>query len=97
MSKQQAFRNIAVVLGAAALFSFQAQAADAGGQADPWPAETPATVAFGDTDDYGTGPRRPEVPATVGFGNTAGPAEQREQAAALAQRDGAHGTAPGMY
>ncbi len=70
---KQAFRNIAVILGAAALFSFHAQAADAGAQADPWPVETPAQIYFGDTDNYGTGPRRPDVPATVGFGN---PAEQ---------------------
>jgi hypothetical protein len=95
---KQVFRNIAVVLGAAALFSFHAQAADAASQADPWPAEAPATIYFGDTDDYGTGPRRPDVPATVGFGNTAGPAEQRKQAAtALAHKDSAGGTAPRMY
>lgn len=66
-------RNIAVILGAAALFSFQARAANAGAQADPWPVETPAQVYFGDTDNYGTGPRRPDVPAAVGFGD---PAEQ---------------------
>jgi len=71
---KQAFRNIAVVLGAAALLSFHAQAADAAGNAgDPWPVEAPARIYFGDTENYGTGPRRADVPARVGFGE---PAEQ---------------------
>jgi len=64
-------RSTAVILGAAALLSFHAQAADAGAQADPWPVEVPAQVYFGDTDNYGTGPRRPDVAASVGFGDPA--------------------------
>lgn len=67
------FGKLVISLGAFALLSFHAAQADGAAAADPWPVETPAQIYFGDTDNYGTGPRRPDVAATAGFGD---PAEQ---------------------
>ena len=67
------FGKIAITLGAAALFSFHAQAAGvaAGTTADAWPVEAPASVYFGDTDSSAGAARSPDVAATVSFANPA--------------------------
>ena len=100
MSKHfSSIAKITLALGAAALVSFQAQAADAA--ANPWPEDAPAVVYFGDTDVYGTAPHSADVPAVASVGN---PAEQDSPVMLAGQReqnDAApkpqRGTAHGMY
>ncbi len=92
--------KITLALGAAALFSFQAQAADAAA-ANPWPEDAPAVVYFGDTDVYGSAAHSADAPAVASVGN---PAEQDAPVMLAGQREQGdaapkpqRGTAHGMY